>query len=613
MGKTKENIDIKRFHEIKAQNLDLAVIGNCETAALVNSSGRILWSCWPYFDSNPLFSSLINQNEEGKSENGFWDIRIKGFSHAKQFYQRNTAILETHLFSEKGDAVRIIDFMPRYKHYDRFFKELSIVRVVEPLQGTPIIQMRIRPTDNYGAESFEKIVSSNHILFQSSKNKYRLTTDLSPSQIADEHEFLLNKRVHFYLTNNVSVQGNLAEHCTQLLDRTNDYWQNFTRHLHVPINWQEEVIRATITLKLCTYEDTGAVLAALTTSIPESDKTVRNWDYRYCWLRDSFFTVTALNQMNITDTMENYLDFILHITEGYDSGDIQPLFGIHHETEIEEFFADSFSGMRGNKPVRVGNAAYSQIQNDSYGSIIMTMMQLFYDRRLMRMGDENLFKKLEAFGNQALKVWDKPDAGIWEYRGFKSVRTYSAVMCWTALDRLAKIAKLLKLKKRETYWREHADKIREEILEKSWNAEMGCFVESFGGTFLDASLLLLHEFNFIDPMDERYIKTVEKIGEKLKRGDFLFRYINEDDFGEPEAFFTICTFWYISALEAIGRRDEAIKLFERLMTKRNHVGLLSEDLDPKTDALWGNFPQTYSMVGIIKCAHLLSEKWSDYV
>lgn len=603
----------KHFEAIKAQNLDLAVIGNCSSAALVNSAGRIVWSCWPYFDSNPLFSSLINQDEAGRSEVGFWDIQIKNFSYARQFYQRNTAILETHLFSEKGEALRIIDFMPRYKHYDRFFKELSIIRIIEPLIGTPLVTMRIRPTNNYGEESFKKTVSSNHILFHAGDNKFRLTTDLSPSQIADEHEFLLNKRIHCYFSNDLAVKGNLGEHCHQLLERTHDYWLNFTRHLHVPVNWQDEVIRSAITLKLCTYEDTGAVLAALTTSIPESDKTVRNWDYRYCWLRDSFFTVTALNQMNITDTMESYLDFILQITEDYEDGHIQPLFGIHHEREIDEYIAENLSGFRGNKPVRIGNAAYSQIQNDSYGSIIMALMQLFYDRRLMRMGDETLFKKLEAFGKQALNVWDKSDAGIWEYRGSTSVRTYSAVMCWVALDRLAKIAKILGLNERENYWRSHADEVREQILKQSWNADLGCFVESFGGTHLDASLLLLHEFDFIAPNDPRYVKTVETIGAQLKKGDFLFRYIEKDDFGLPESFFTICTFWYVSALEAIGKRKEATELFDSLLSKSNHVGLFSEDIDPKTGALWGNFPQTYSMVGIIKCAHLLSEKWSDYV
>lgn len=607
------NKDQQDFLKIKEKNLDLAVIGNCTTAALINSSGRLLWSCWPHFNSNPIFSSLINQNEKGQSPTGFWDIRIKDFSHAKQFYQRNTAILETHLFSTNGDAVKIIDFMPRFKHYGRVYRDLSIIRIVEPLSGTPIIKMRIRPTADYGAKQFDNVIASNHILFRHDTEEYRLTSDISSTQIAEEKSFLLNKKSFFLLSNNETLKSSIETHCLDMYERTKEYWHDFTRHLNIPPNWQDEVIRATITLKLCTYENTGAVLAALTTSIPEAYKTVRNWDYRYNWLRDSLFTISALNQTNITDTMEGYLNFIQYIIENYDGGDIQPLYGLHHETEITEFQAEHLKGFRGNEPVRIGNAAYDQIQNDGYGSIIYSMTQLFYDHRLMRMGDEKLFQKLEKLGDRALEVWDTPDAGIWEYRGFQSVRTYSAVMCWVALHRLAKIAKILGLKDREEYWQTHADKIHAEILEKSWSDEIDSFAERFGGKNLDASLLLLHEFDFIDAKDERYIKTVKKIGEKLKKGDFLFRYVEEDDFGMPETFFTICTFWYISALHAIGEEQEAIEIFENLISKANHVGLFSEDIDPKTYALWGNFPQTYSMVGIIKCAHLLSKKWSEYV
>jgi len=309
--------------------------------------------------------------------------------------------------------------------------------------------------------------------------------------------------------------------------------------------------------------------------------------------------------------MEDYLNFILHITEDYDGGDIQPLFGIHHDKIIEEFEATHLSGFRGNKPVRVGNAAYSQVQNDSYGAIIMSLTQLFFDHRLTQKAGIKEFEQMEKFGVRAFDVWNKPDAGIWEFRGSTAVRTYSAISCWVALDRLALIADKLELKDRAKYWHDKATNVRKEILDRAWNEKLGHFTESFEGEHLDSSLLLMHEFGFIEPSDERFVKTVHAIGKGLLENDLLYRYIDEDDFGFPETSFTICTFWYITALHAIGDEDEARRLFFNILSKRNHAGLLSEDIDFKTDELWGNFPQTYSMVGIIQCAHRLSKKWRE--
>jgi GH15 family glucan-1,4-alpha-glucosidase len=370
------------------------------------------------------------------------------------------------------------------------------------------------------------------------------------------------------------------------------------------------VIRAAITLKLSAFDDTGAILAAITTSIPEAPHSQRNWDYRYCWLRDSYFVVAALNRLGATGTMERYLHYIVNLaaTRGRR---LQPVYRISGRPDMPETFAPGLRGFRGMGPVRVGNAAYLQEQNDVYGSAVLAAMHMFFDRRLVRPGDEALFRRLEPLGEIASEVYDQPDAGIWEFRGSAAVHTFSSVMCWVACDRLARIATHLGLSARVIYWRERADRMHAVICERAYDRTRNTFVDAFEGTHLDASLLLLHELDFLTADDPRFAGTVAAIEKELKRGDFIYRYVKADDFGEPEVAFVICTFWYIAALTALGRRAEARALFERLLQHRNPLGLLSEDIDPASGELWGNFPQTYSMVGLIQCALRLSCPWEQ--
>lgn len=272
---------------------------------------------------------------------------------------------------------------------------------------------------------------------------------------------------------------------------------------------------------------------------------------------------------------------------------------------------ESLAGYRGMGPVRCGNLAWVQRQHDVYGSVVLASTQLFFDQRLNDPGDTHTFSRLEPLGEHAIALHDVPDAGLWEFRGRTEVHTYTSVMCWATCDRLAKIATRLGLDDRVTYWREHADRIRAHVLANAWNASLGHFTDALGGERLDASLLLLADIGFIDATDPRYIATVEAIGHGLRRGDALFRYVAADDFGQPETSFTICTFWYIDALAAIGRRDEARDLFERILSRRNHLGLLSEDLAFDSGEAWGNFPQTYSHVGLINAAMRLSRSWQE--
>jgi GH15 family glucan-1,4-alpha-glucosidase len=379
----------------------------------------------------------------------------------------------------------------------------------------------------------------------------------------------------------------------------------------VPFEWQDAVIRAAITLKLCTYEETGGLVAALTTSIPEFAHSQRNWDYRYCWLRDSFFVVHTLNRLSATRTMEGYISYINNAVAAAGPGPLQPIFGLGFETALNEIETDSLGGYRGMGPVRVGNGAYNQIQNDSYGSVILAVAQSFFDRRLVHAGDAALFHKLEALGEEAARRWIEPDAGIWEFRTRSEVHTYSSVMCWAACDRLSRIARHLDMSDRSRLWQERADHIHAGIMARAWNEKRGSFVATFDGQDIDGSLLLLPELGFIRPADPRFVGTLATIERELRSGDHMFRYRRPDDFGAPEVSFVICSFWLVEALAAAGRTDEARDMFERLLQHRSPLGLLSEGIDPRTGELWGNFPQTYSLVGLIRAAMRLSRPWQD--
>ncbi len=315
--------------------------------------------------------------------------------------------------------------------------------------------------------------------------------------------------------------------------------------------------------------------------------------------------------MGVTRTLEGYLGYITNIVAGAADGQLQPVYGITQDKQLPERLVPSLAGYRGMGPVRIGNDAHGQVQNDSYGSVVLACTQSFFDRRLMRPGGTSLFAQLERLGEQAVARWDQPDAGLWELRTRENVHTYSSVMCWACCDRLARIAAQLGLAERQAFWRKHARKIRRGILDNGWNADLNSFTESFGGEHVDASLLLLPELGFISARDSRFKGTLALVEARLRKGQYMFRYEAPDDFGVPETSFCVCTFWYINALAAVGRAEEARELFENMLANRNPLGLLSEDLDPKTGELWGNFPQTYSMVGLINSALRLSKPWED--
>ena len=588
------------------RGLDLAVIGNGRTAALVEKSGRIMWWCYPRFDGDPVFCRLL----AGKEEKGFCDVVLDRLADVQSRYLRNTATVETVLTDTDGASVRITDFAPRFRNFGRIMRPPQLVRIVEPLAGLPRVTLRVRPRFNYGAVVPKHSLGSNHIRYWDADSSIRLTTDASPSCIERETPFALTRSVHLVLGSDEPFPSELESTCRDFARRTQEYWLEWVRRISIGYDWQDAVIRAAITLKLCNFEETGGIVAALTTSIPEAPNSGRTWDYRYCWLRDAYFVVKALNRIGATRTMEDFINYILGIVAEDVSG-LRPVYGIVPNDALTERIAPELQGYEGHGPVRVGNAAVEQTQHDAYGSIILAAMPMFFDKRLPKPAGEAQFRLLEKLGAKAAELAFEPDAGIWEYRGRKRVHTHSAAMCWAGVSRIAAIASHLGHTDRARHWSVIADDVRSEILRHAWNEKRGAFTAAPGVDDLDASVLLLPELGLIDAQDPRYVSTVTAIERELLKEAHVMRYAGADDFGLPETAFLVCRFWLTDAWWLLGRVEEARGMFEDALNTRNHYGLLSEDVHPRTGALWGNFPQTYSMAGLITTAMRLSRSWED--
>jgi GH15 family glucan-1,4-alpha-glucosidase len=438
-------------------------------------------------------------------------------------------------------------------------------------------------------------------------------TDAPTDYILAERPFNLTSPLDLILGPDETLQGSVSDTARSFVERTTHHWLHWVSRLALPFDWQDAVIRAAITLKLCTYEQTGAIVAAMTTSIPEAPNSGRNWDYRFCWLRDAFFVVRALNTLGEIEAMEDYFRFLMDVVTDADGGHLQPVFGIGRERDLVERVLPQFAGYRGMGPVRIGNQAHEHYQHDVYGNVILGAAQMFFDQRIHMNTGLAEFRTLEAAGEQAFRLHAAPDAGMWELRTRARVHTSSSLMCWAACHRLGHIAEKVGVPDRAAIWQARADEIKARILAEAWSEKRQAFVESFGGESLDASVLLMVEIGFIDPQDERFVKTVNQLERTLARGAHLMRYEAPDDFGIPEVGFNICAFWRLDALARIGRREEARELFLSLLESRNSLGLLSEDTDCITGEMWGNYPQTYSMVGIINGARRLSRPWESVI
>jgi GH15 family glucan-1,4-alpha-glucosidase len=625
-------------------SVDLFPIGNCAASALIDRAGRYVWACVPRVDGDPFFSALLGGDPEAPKVQGVWAIEVEGTTEVLQAYVRNTAILRTEIRNADGAAVEILDFCPRYRHQARQYRPLAFVRMVRPLAGAPRVRIRLKPTMNYGERPCYRTAGSNHIRFVGEAATLRLTTDAPVGHILDERAFRLEEPIGLFLGPDEPLDGDVPSVTGRMLRETTAYWQGWVRTLSVPLEWQAAVIRAAITLKLCAHEETGAIVAALTTSIPEHDAddgAGRNWDYRYCWLRDAYYVVQALNRLGAADMLENYLGYLRNLVDlanrgnmsatpraeplaqpelpgicgvvaaNGKAGHVQPVYGVGLEPVLTEWIAPHLPGYRGIGPVRVGNQAHEHLQHDVYGQIILSTVQAFFDERLLRPATVEDFCALEPIGERAFEMHDKPDASLWEFRGREAVHTYSSVMCWAACDRLGNAAAKLGLRERADFWNARAAQVRATIEARAWNEREGRFAATFGGDELDASLLQLVDVRFVSPDDPRMQATMAAVEHGLRRGPYMLRYAIPDDFGLPKTAFNFCTFWLIEAMHLSGRTAEARALFEEMLGRRTAAGLLSEDIALDGQELWGNYPQTYSLVGLINCAMLLSKPWTS--
>ena len=592
-------------------DLDLGVVGNCSFAALIDRDARVVWCCTPRFDGDPVFHCLLGAPKDAEGS-GVFAIELEDHTQSEQHYDGNTAILVTTLHGKQG-SLRVTDFAPRFWWRDRTFYPQTLVRRLAPISGSPRIRIRLRPRFDYGATAPSLTWGSHHIRYSGSNATLRLTTNAPVDYIREETLFNLSRPYDLILGVDETLTEGVEQTAHTFENRTREYWLTWAHRLAIPFEWQDAVIRAAITLKLCTYEPTGSIVAALTTSIPEAPDTQRNWDYRYCWVRDAYFVVRALNRLAAVRKMENYFAWLMNVVSSATQDHLQPVYGLGRESVLQERIVTTLPGYRGMGPVRIGNQAYEHLQHDTYGNVILGVAQAFLDRRLLSPPTRTDFLHLEQMGRRALALFDKPDAGMWELRSRASVHTTSALMCWAALDRLSLIADYIDEPERARDWREKAEQVKDTILSRAWSRQRNAFVDSFNGEHLDAGVLLMVEVGFLEPNDPRMISTMEQIEKVLARGPHVLRYEAPDDFGTPKTAFNTCSFWRVDALARMGRTEEAREYFEQLLACRNRLGMMSEDIDIETGEHWGNYPQTYSMVGIINCAMRLSRSWEKAI
>jgi GH15 family glucan-1,4-alpha-glucosidase len=577
------------------------IIGNCSYLALIDDKANVGWLCWPRFDSSFIFGGLLDDDKGGH----FYIEPESKECTTRQRYLENTNILETTFECPDG-SYKVIDFAPRFYQYERYYKPLMLMRKIIPISGRPRVRVCCHPTGDYGRKQPDVVFGSNHIRYQGLDAQVRLTTDVPLSYVDQEVAFVLTETKYMSLTWGVPLEAPLSSTVESFLVKTTEYWRRWVRNTSTEHFHQELVIRSALTLKMHQYQDTGAIIAAATTSLPESPGSTRNWDYRFCWLRDAHYTLKALNDLSHFGILRDYANFIENIVIK-ENRRFHPLYPITMNGEPEEEILD-LNGYKGEKPVRIGNQAYEHIQNDVYGQVLVTLLPLFNDVRLVGHDSETLVDLAEHCLELIEATMDEPDNGLWEFRGLKQLHSYTFLFHWAGSHAAQKIARGAGRKNMEKLARKLVKKAADRI-EQCYDEKRGVYTQAIGSSNLDASLLQLINMQYLNPRSKKAKQHVKVLEEELRTETGLFyRYKHVDDFGEPESTFLICAFWYVEALARMGRVTEAIKIFEYLASQSNHLGLLSEDVHEPTGSQWGNFPQTYSHVGLINAAFTISRK-----
>ena len=582
---------------------DIGLIGNCQISALVHAGGSIVWSCMPRFDAEPLFGALLDADGGGAFSVAPIDGRM-----GKQRYVVNTNILET-TFEGDDWAFRVVDFAPRFMLHARSFRPAKLIRIVEPIRGTPSIRVRCDPRLGWSNQAPVKRPGSNHISYAGFDAELRLTTDV-PLSYLEGSSFALTEPKHFVLSWGEPVEEALPPLCERFLSETRRYWERWVKHCNLPAYYQKEVIRSALTLKLHCFEDTGAIVAAMTTSLPESPGAGRTWDYRHCWLRDSFYTLNALRLLGHFEEREHFIEFLLSIAANSPTLDLAPVYRIDGRADLEEKILEDWPGYLGEGPVRVGNGAALHKQHDVYGEMVLALSRVFVDERFEKERTSSVLDLLVRLTRKAIEVAGTPDAGIWELRTEWVPQTFSSLMCWAAADRAAHVV-AQHAPELDAEFTQAAEAIKAQILDRAWNPDKASLVATYDGKDLDAALLQAAPLRLLSPCDPKLAATVDTIMRELGTDGWIHRYRVDDGFGKPEVAFVLCTFWLVEALCMLGRTAEAKIVMDRACGALSPLNLLSEDWDPTARRLWGNFPQAYSHVGLIHAAFAVSPRWSE--
>ena len=584
-------------------NLNYGVIGNCRTAALISERGSIEWLCFPDFDSPSVFAALLD-----RTKGGSFGFDVPDGYAVRQSYVPHTNILSTRFASDEGEF-EVLDYMPCYRSFEKeHYLPAELYRYIRFVKGRPRFRIRYDPAPNYAQGEVRIRRTAGFIeSYSSADNKDRqyLYSSIPLQAVAGREEIRLEKDEFLLLSYNekvipIDIEREKIEYCRTLV-----YWLNWTNRTRQYTCYNEVVERSMLVLKLLSYYN-GAMLAALTTSLPETVGGVRNWDYRFCWLRDASMSIETMFRVGHTGAARRFMKFIQ--SSFMSRHDYQIMYGIRGERKLTEVILEHLDGYKGSKPVRIGNDAYHQKQNDSFGYLMDLVWQ--YYRLMPGTLDEieDMWEMVKSILATVAEEWRNPDKGIWEIRGEEQHFVSSKVMCWVALDRGARIAAKLGKEEFAARWREEAEAIRRDVMEHGWKSEIQSFSQAYGNLALDSSLLLMEPYGFIAANDPHYRKTVEAVRKALFRKGLMYRYNSEDDFGVPSSAFTVCTFWLIRALFVTGQRNEAKTLFSQVLRYGNHLGLFSEHLDFDTKEQLGNFPQAYSHLAIVNTALLFAEE-----
>lgn len=587
------------------------LVGNCQVSALISCQGSIDWFCLPRPDSEPIFGRLLDPN------GGYFAIEPVSESsvETKQYYLGNTNILITEFHNQAGDAFRVTDFCPRFEQFGRIYRPISLYRIVEPISGSPNIRVTCRPVNGWRKELVKAIRGSSHLRFRIREEDLRLTTNMPITYLLEEAPFRIKEKVYFGLTWSVPIQEDLPALVERLYQQTANYWWIWVKHCSIPTLFQKETIRSALALKLHVYEDTGAILAALTTSLPEECGKNRNWDYRYCWLRDAHFVLTAFHNLGQFEEMEGFLKFLLEIAQKHEETceRLAPVYSLSQDLPTPEQIQEKWAGYCKHGPVRTNNQAADHVQNDVYGEMALTLAPIFFDERFVHLRTKDHEELLANLARLCVRSVSTQDAGLWEVRNHWQEHSFTNLMSWAGLERTVRIREAGYLKNFHLDIASARDTAFAAVCKA---ARDGSLRNGPKDASLDAALALAAVLRFPDP--ELCLGTVEKIRQELKlphrhsaRDAFFYRYNRHDDFGRPHSAFVICSFWIAQALARLGRIEAAREILQEVSCAANHLGLFSEHFLPETNLQLGNFPQAYSHVGMINAAFAVSPSWSE--